>query len=171
MKLLLLPGDGIGPEVLAEARRVIDTLNARHALGLTTESGDIGGISLDRHGTPLSPVVLDQALASDAVLMGAVGGPKWQGVAYELRPEQGLLSLRKGLGLYANLRPAFCFPALAEASSLKREFVEWLDILFVRELIGGGYFGEPRGPALARDRHCAAGTRILRHRAHPHVCR
>ncbi|WP_439634371.1 3-isopropylmalate dehydrogenase [Glycocaulis sp.] len=145
MKLLLLPGDGIGPEVLAEVRRVIDGLNAHHGLGLNVENGDIGGASLDRHGTPLAPHVLEMAKASDAVLMGAVGGPKWQGVSYELRPEQGLLNLRKGLGLYANLRPALCFPALADASTLKREVIDGLDILFVRELIGGVYFGEPRG--------------------------
>lgn len=145
MKLLLLPGDGIGPEVLAEVRRIIDVLNARHALGLSVEAGEIGGASIDRHGTPLTEAVLDKAKASDAVLMGAVGGPKWQGAAYELRPEQGLLNLRKGLGLYANLRPACCFPALADASTLKREHVNGLDILFVRELIGGVYFGEPRG--------------------------
>jgi len=145
MKLLLLPGDGIGPEVLAEARRIIDVLNAHHALGLDIAAGDIGGASLDRHGAPLTASVLALAGECDAVLMGAVGGPKWHDVDYSLRPEQGLLNLRKGLGLYANLRPAYCFNALADASSLKREFVEGLDILFVRELIGGVYFGEPRG--------------------------
>lgn len=145
MKLLLLPGDGIGPEVLGQATRVIEVLNTHHGLELETVQAEIGGASLDRHGTPLSPSVLELAKASDAVLMGAVGGPQWQGVAYELRPEQGLLNLRKGLGLFANFRPAFCFPALAEASTLKRDVIEGLDILIVRELIGGVYFGEPRG--------------------------
>ncbi|MGP1275013.1 MAG: 3-isopropylmalate dehydrogenase [Caulobacterales bacterium] len=145
MKMLLLPGDGIGPEVIDEARRIIAVLNTGHGLGLEVESAEIGGASIEAHGVPLAPHVLAQAKASHAVLMGAVGGPQWKDVAYHLRPEQGLLDLRKGLGLFANLRPAVCFGALADASSLKREVIEGLDILIVRELIGGVYFGEPRG--------------------------
>ncbi|MFN3834614.1 MAG: 3-isopropylmalate dehydrogenase [Glycocaulis sp.] len=144
-RALLLPGDGIGPEVMAAVEQVIAVLNTRYGLGLETASGAVGGASLDARGVPLSDDVLSQARASDVVLMGAVGGPQWEGVAYHLRPEQGLLDLRKGLGLFANLRPAFCFSALADASSLKREHVEGLDLIFVRELIGGVYFGTPRG--------------------------
>ncbi|MGY6533637.1 3-isopropylmalate dehydrogenase [Glycocaulis sp.] len=144
-RALLLPGDGIGPEVMEAVQRVLGALNAAHGLDLETETGEIGGASIDAHGVPLSEAVLERAKASDVVLMGAVGGPKWEDVAYHLRPEQGLLDLRKGLGLYANLRPAYCFSALADASSLKREYVEGLDIIFVRELIGGVYFGTPRG--------------------------
>ncbi|KPP83110.1 MAG: 3-isopropylmalate dehydrogenase LeuB [Oceanicaulis sp. HLUCCA04] len=151
MKLLLLPGDGIGPEVLAETRRVINVLNAHHGLGLDVETGDIGGASIERHGTSLTASVLDLARASHAVLMGAVGGPQWADMAFELRPEQGLLNLRKGLGLFANLRPAYCFDALADASTLKRGVIEGLDILIVRELIGGVYFGEPRGIEILPD--------------------
>jgi len=139
--LLLLPGDGIGPEVTAAAARVAEAV----APDLTLETGLVGGASFDAHGAPLTDETLARAKAADAVLLGAVGGPKWAGVARELRPEMGLLGLRKGLDVFANLRPAFCFPALAEASSLKPHLVEGLDIMIVRELTGGVYFGEPRG--------------------------
>jgi 3-isopropylmalate dehydrogenase len=142
--ILFLPGDGIGPEVLAQASRVLDALRTNYGLEVTTRTDYLGGAALDRYGVPLADETLQKARESTLVIMGAVGGPKWK-VAYELRPEQGLLNLRKGLGLYANLRPALCFPALADASSLKREYVEDLDLLIVRELIGGVYFGEPRG--------------------------
>jgi 3-isopropylmalate dehydrogenase len=145
MKLLLLPGDGIGPEVIGETERIVSALNYHFALGADVEHGLLGGSSLDVHGLPLTPETLKRAKFADAVLMGAVGGPKWAHVEYELRPEQGLLNLRKEMGLFANLRPARCFASLAEASSLKRELVTDLDILFVRELIGGVYFGTPRG--------------------------
>ncbi len=139
--LLLLPGDGIGPEVTAQVRRVAAALTP----DLTVEEAIYGGASYDAHGTPLTDEVRDRALASDAVLMGAVGGPKWKDAPRHLRPEAGLLALRKAMDVFANLRPAYCFEALADASSLKRELVSGLDIMFVRELTGGVYFGEPRG--------------------------
>ena len=142
--LLLLPGDGIGPEVTAVSRRVAGRLIAQ-GLDLEISEAPFGGAAIDAHGTPLSEETLAQALASDAVLMGAVGGPQWADQPYNNRPEAGLLRLRAGMNVYANLRPARCFAALADASSLKRIFVEDLDILFVRELTGGVYFGEPRG--------------------------
>ena len=143
--LLLLPGDGIGPEVTAQARRIVDWLNAHAGLDVTMTEANFGGIGIDRDGLPLTPATLALAKTSSAVLMGAVGGPQWAQADYDKRPEAGLLGLRSGMGVFANLRPALCFAALADASSLKREFVEGLDILFVRELTGGVYFGEPRG--------------------------
>ena len=143
--LLLLPGDGIGPEVTAAAARVVEWLNANAKLDLAITTANFGGIGFDRDGEPLTAATLAAAKAADAVLMGAVGGPRWSGVAYDKRPEAGLLALRAGMGVFANLRPARCFGALADASGLKREFVAGLDILFVRELTGGVYFGEPRG--------------------------
>jgi 3-isopropylmalate dehydrogenase len=139
--LLLLPGDGIGPEVTAQVRRVAESLYPDLAL----ETRPFGGASLDALGTPLSEETLALAKASDAVLMGAVGGPGWAGAPRHLRPEAGLLGLRTGMGVFANLRPALCFAALADASTLKREVVEGLDIMIVRELTGGVYFGHPRG--------------------------
>jgi 3-isopropylmalate dehydrogenase len=139
--LLLLPGDGIGPEVTAEARRVAEVV----APDLKVEEGLVGGASIDAHGDPLTEDTLDRARQANAVLLGAVGGPKWVGAARDKRPEAGLLALRKGLDVFANLRPAFCFPALVDASSLKREVVEGLDLMIVRELTGGVYFGQPRG--------------------------
>ena len=141
MTLLLLPGDGIGPEVCAQVRRVAAALTP----DLRIEEALYGGASYDAHGTPLTKDVLAQALASDAVLLGAVGGPRWANVPRALRPEAGLLRLRREMGVFANLRPALCFDALADASSLKREVVAGLDIMIVRELTGGVYFGEPRG--------------------------
>ena len=138
--LLLLPGDGIGPEVTEEARRV-----AVHvAPDLVIESAFFGGVSYDNFGTPLTDEVMAHARRSDAILMGAVGGPKWDNVPRDKRPEAALLSMRKNLDVYANLRPAFCFPALAGASALKTELVEGLDILIVRELTSGVYFGQPK---------------------------
>ncbi len=145
MKLLLLPGDGIGPEVTAESRRVVEWLNAHAGLTVTLSEARFGGAAIDADGVPLTAETLAQAQASDAVLMGAVGGPQWAGQPYDKRPEAGLLALRAGMAVFANLRPARCFAALADASTLKREYVEGLDILFVRELTGGVYFGEPRG--------------------------
>jgi 3-isopropylmalate dehydrogenase len=139
--LLLLPGDGIGPEVCAQVRRVAAALTP----DLKVEEALYGGASYDVHGTPLTDEVREQAIASDAVLMGAVGGPKWADAPRHLRPEAGLLNLRKAMDVFANLRPAYCFEALAGASSLKPELVSGLDILFVRELVGGVYFGQPRG--------------------------
>lgn len=143
--LLLLPGDGIGPEVIAEVKKIISWLNAQVASDIQTSEHLFGGASIDAHGVPLTDAALAAALRADAVLMGAVGGPKWASQAYDKRPEAGLLTLRKEMNVFANLRPAICFPALADASSLKRQYVEGLDILFVRELVGGVYFGEPRG--------------------------
>ncbi|MDJ0920260.1 MAG: 3-isopropylmalate dehydrogenase [Henriciella sp.] len=139
--LLLLPGDGIGPEVIAEARRVAEIV----APDLAFQTGLVGGASIDANGEPLTVETLVMAKSSDAVLLGAVGGAKWVDVERNLRPEMGLLQLRKGMDVFANLRPAFCFPALVDASTLKREHVEGLDIMIVRELTSGVYFGEPRG--------------------------
>jgi 3-isopropylmalate dehydrogenase len=143
-KLLLLPGDGIGPEVMGEVEKVLARLGRDGDLRFEVEHGLVGGCAIDAHGVPVSDADMARAAAADAVLLGAVGGPKWDGVAYEIRPEAGLLRLRKDLGLFANLRPAICHAALADASSLKRELVEGLDILIVRELTGGVYFGEPK---------------------------
>src|SRR5262245_2598548 len=143
-KLLLLPGDGIGPEVMAEVKRLIDWLNAKGLAHFETEQGLVGGSAYDAHKVSISEGDMAKAKAADAVIFGAVGGPKWDGVPYEVRPAAGLLRLRKELGLFANLRPAVCYPALADASSLKREAVEGLDIVIVRELTGGVYFGEPK---------------------------
>ena len=134
--LLLLPGDGIGPEVLTEARRVAAAI----APDLVFEEGLVGGASIDVHNVPLTDDTLAQAKAADAVLLGAVGGQKWTHVARNVRPEAGLLGLRTGMDVFANLRPAFCFPALVDASSLKREIIEGLDIMIVRELTSGVYF-------------------------------
>lgn len=139
--LLLLPGDGIGPEVIAETRKVASVV----APDLILEEGLLGGASYDAHGEPITSETLTRAKSADAVLMGAVGGPKWDKVPRDKRPEAGLLALRKQLDVYANLRPAFCFPALAGASALKQELVEGLDIMIVRELTSGVYFGQPRG--------------------------
>jgi 3-isopropylmalate dehydrogenase len=143
-KLLLLPGDGIGPEVMAEVKRLIDWLNAEGIAHFSTEQGLVGGSAYDASRQSITDATMAQAKSADAVIFGAVGGPKWDSVPYEARPEAGLLRLRKELGLFANLRPAVCYPALAEASSLKREVVEGLDIMIVRELTGGVYFGEPK---------------------------
>lgn len=144
-KLLLLPGDGIGPEVIAQVVRIMDELKSNHGLTLDVEEGLFGGASIDATGLPITDAAIRQAKAADAVLMGAVGGPQWAAAPRNLRPEMGLLRLRKEMDVYANLRPAICFPALADASGLKRELVEGLDIVFVRELTGGVYFGVPRG--------------------------
>lgn len=143
-KLLLLPGDGIGPEAMGQVRRLIEWMNAHEQAGFETDEGLVGGAAYDAHGQAVSEDDMKKALAADAVLFGAVGGPKWDDVPYEMRPEAGLLRLRKDLGLFANLRPAICYPALADSSSLRRDVVEGLDILIVRELTGGVYFGEPK---------------------------
>ena len=143
-KLLLLPGDGIGPEVIAEVKRLIDWLNAQGIASFETEEGLVGGASYDADKVSVTDATMAKAQAADAVLFGAVGGPKWDAVPYEVRPEAGLLRLRKDLALFANLRPAICYPALAQSSSLKPEVVEGLDIMIVRELTGGVYFGEPK---------------------------
>jgi 3-isopropylmalate dehydrogenase len=137
-KLLLLPGDGIGPEVMAEVEKLAAALTRAGVARFETEKGLVGGSAYDAHGQAISEGDMALAQAADAVIFGAVGGPKWDGVPYDVRPEAGLLRLRKDLALFANLRPAICYPALADASSLK------LDIMIVRELTGGVYFGEPK---------------------------
>src|SRR5712672_209956 len=143
-KLLLLPGDGIGPEVMAEVKRLIDWLSAEGLAHFETEQGLVGGSAYDADKVAISDATMALAQASDAVIFGAVGGPKWDSLPYEVRPEAGLLRLRKDMALFANLRPAICYPALADASSLKRDVVEGLDIMILRELTGGVYFGEPK---------------------------
>ena len=143
-KLFLLPGDGIGPEAMAEVKKLIQAMNEKLGSRFETEEGLVGGCAYDAHGNAISEEDMARALAADAVLFGAVGGPKWDAVSYDVRPEAGLLRLRKDLELFANLRPAICYPALAASSSLKQEVVEGLDILIVRELTGGVYFGEPK---------------------------
>ncbi len=142
--LLLLPGDGIGTEVMPQVERVIAFFNKQGKASFKTETALVGGCAYDAHGVAITDATVAKAKAADAILFGAVGGPKWDKVPYEHRPEAGLLRLRKDLDLFANLRPALCYPALAEASSLKRELVEGLDILILRELTGGTYFGEPK---------------------------
>ena len=142
--LLLLPGDGIGPEVMAEVERVVAFFNKKGRVQFKTDTALVGGGSIDKHGVPLTQEALAKAQAADAIVFGAVGGPKWDKVPFGIRPEAGLLKLRKDLDLFANLRPAICYGALAEASSLRRELIEGLDILILRELTGGTYFGEPK---------------------------
>ena len=143
--LLVLPGDGIGPEVMGEVARVADWFGARRALKFEIEQDLVGGAAIDAHGTPVTDKTVDKAMNADAVLLGAVGGPKWDKLPFDQKPERGLLRLRKDLGLYANLRPAICFDALVDASSLKPDVVSGLDIMILRELTGGVYFGKPRG--------------------------
>jgi 3-isopropylmalate dehydrogenase len=144
-KLLVLPGDGIGPEVMREVLRVVDWMDRRRAVSFDIEEGLVGGCAIDAYGVPLADETMQKALAADAVLMGAVGGPKWDTLPFAERPERGILRLRKEMDLFANLRPAICFEALVDASSLKPELVSGLDMMIVRELTGGIYFGEPRG--------------------------
>jgi 3-isopropylmalate dehydrogenase len=143
--LLILPGDGIGPECMGQVRRVIDWMGEKRAVRFDVEEDLVGGAAIDAHGTPLTDATMDKALSADAVLLGAVGGPKWDDLPFEQKPERGLLRLRKDMELFANLRPAICFDALVSASTLKPEVVAGLDIMIVRELTGGVYFGEPRG--------------------------
>lgn len=144
-KILILPGDGIGPEVMLHAVRVLEVARDHHGFDCEIEHALVGGAAIDAHGQPLPDATLALAKAADAVLLGAVGGPKWDALPTAERPERGLLGLRSGLELFANLRPAILFPQLAAASSLKPELVAGLDILILRELTGGIYFGEPRG--------------------------
>lgn len=144
-KLTLLPGDGIGPEAMAEVKKVIAWLESNTDLAFDITDDDIGGTAYDRYGVPLADETLETCRNSDAIIMGSVGGPQWDTVDYSKRPEAGLLRLRKELDLFANLRPALVFDALVDASTLKPEIVKGLDILIVRELTSGVYFGEPRG--------------------------
>ncbi len=149
--LLILPGDGIGPEVMAQVRRIVDWFDRHRAVGFNLLEQPIGGASYDLHGTPLTDEALSEAMDADAVLLGAVGGPRYDKVPRDKRPEAGLLRLRKEMDLFANLRPALVFDALADASTLKREIIEGLDILILRELTAGVYFGEPRGVEVMAD--------------------
>jgi 3-isopropylmalate dehydrogenase len=142
--IVLLPGDGIGPEVITEARKVLDTVASTNGHDFSFKEHLIGGIAIDTHGDPLPPDVLEVCRRADAVLLGSVGGPKWDDPLAEVRPEQGLLGLRHGLGLYANLRPIKTYPSLMDASPVKAELLKDVDFIILRELTGGIYFGEPR---------------------------
>src|ERR671927_1482778 len=144
-KVLVLPGDGIGPEIMGEVMRVIEFFDRRNIARFDVSEGLVGGSAYDASGVPLTDATLAQAMSADAVLFGSVGGPKWESLPFELQPERGLLRLRKEMDLFANLRPAVVFEALADASALKRDLVAGLDLMIVRELTGGVYFGEPRG--------------------------
>jgi len=144
-KILVLPGDGIGPEIMREVLRVVEFFDRRRIASFDISEDAVGGAAFEAYGTPLAEATLDKALASDAVLFGAVGGAKWDTLPFDLRPERGILRLRKEMDLFANLRPAVVFDALADASSLKRDLVAGLDLMIVRELTGGIYFGDPRG--------------------------
>ena len=150
-KVLMLPGDGIGPEVMAEVHRLINWMDKRRSVTFDVSEDLVGGAAYEVHGTAITDKAMEMALNADAVLFGAVGGPQWDSNSFDVRPEAGLLRLRKDLDLFANLRPAICFDALADASSLKSELVSGLDILIVRELTGGVYFGEPRGIEMLPD--------------------
>jgi len=149
--VLILPGDGIGPEIVTEAEKVLNALSERYGLQISTEQGLIGGSAIDETGVPLPDATLAQGKQSDAILLGAVGGPKWDKIERSLRPERGLLAIRAGLDLYANLRPAILYKELVEASPLKPEVIGALDIMIVRELTGGIYFGQPRGIRTLED--------------------
>lgn len=149
--ILLLPGDGIGPEVVQETTKIIEWFSRNRGMTFTTSSALVGGAAYDETGNPLPQETLDAAHKADAILLGAVGGPKWEALDYSVRPERGLLGLRKELELFANLRPAICFPALANASTLKTEVIAGLDIMIIRELTGDIYFGTPRGVETLAD--------------------
>ena len=144
-KILLLPGDGIGPEVVEEVKKIIQWFNSNKSLDFEIDQDLAGGASYDKHGIPITDEVFYKALESEAIILGAVGGPKWDNLEFSKKPERALLKLRKELKLFANLRPAICFKQLVDASTLKPEIVSGLDIMIVRELTGGIYFGEPRG--------------------------
>ncbi len=171
-KLLMVPGDGIGPEVMKQVQVIIDWMDKRRHVSFDVTNDVVGGAAIDKYGKPLGDNTLADAMNVDAVLLGAVGGPKWDGVARDLRPEMGLLTLRKEMDLFANLRPATVLPAMAKASSLKEELVSGLDMLIVRELTGGVYFGEPRGiETLADGSRKAVDTQVYSEFEIERVCR
>ena len=158
--ILLLPGDGIGPEVVTEAKRILEWIGENSGTKFTFDEALIGGSAYEAVGTPFPAETLEKAKKADAILLGAVGGPQWESLEYAVRPERGLLGIRKELDLFANLRPAMCFPALADASSLKPEIISGLDILIVRELTGDIYFGEPRGVTTENGHRVGRNTMI-----------
>lgn len=158
-KILILPGDGIGHEIVAEAVKVLEHVNVRHTLNMRLSFDALGGAAYEKYGSPLADETLARAREADAVLLGAVGGPQWDTIDPALRPERGLLKIRAQLGLFANLRPALLYPQLADASTLKPEVVAGLDILIVRELTGGLYFGQPRGSRISK---MASVKRLIR---------
>lgn len=160
--ILVLPGDGIGPEIVAQAVKVMEAAKRRFSLDITWEEAKVGGAAYDAEGDPLPEATLEKARAADAILFGSIGGPKWDQIERDKRPERGLLRLRSSLGLFANLRPAILFPQLAAASSLKPEVVSGLDILIVRELTGGIYFGQPRGIREENGERVGFNTQVYR---------
>ncbi len=171
-KILILPGDGIGQEIVAEAVKVLDALRKDHGLQVETDEALVGGTAYDATGTPLPEETLAKAKAADAVLLGAVGGPKWEPLDISVRPEKGLLGLRAGLGLFANLRPAILYPQLADASTLRPDVVAGLDIMIVRELTGGIYFGQPRGvKTLENGEREGFNTLVYRESEVDRICR
>src|SRR3984893_8219787 len=150
-KILVLPGDGIGPEIMREVMRIVEFFDRRHIASFEIGEGLVGGAAFDASGVPLTDETLAEAQTSDAVLFGSVGGPKWETLPFALKPERGLLRLRKEMDLFANLRPALVFEPLIGASTLKPEVIRDLDLMIVRELTGGVYFGEPRGIEILSD--------------------
>ena len=171
-KILALPGDGIGPEILAEAEKVLNALGAAGDLDFELEHGLIGGAAVDAQGVPLPESTLALARESDAILLASVGGPKWESIERHLRPERGLLQIRSELGVFANLRPAITYPQLAEASSLRPELVSKLNVMIVRELTGGIYFGEPRGVrSLDTNERQAFNTMVYSESEIERICR
>tara|TARA_Y100001934_G_scaffold282803_1_gene398501 strand:- start:1317 stop:2402 length:1086 start_codon:yes stop_codon:yes gene_type:complete len=172
-KVLLLPGDGIGPEIMDEARKVITALSESGDLSIEIEEGLLGGAGYDAEGDPLPESTLSKAHAADAILMAAIGGPKWEQIERSKRPERGLLRLRSELGVFANLRPAMLYPQLVESSSLKPDIISGLDIMILRELVGGIYFGEPRGIRTVADGNEREGfnTLVYRESEVERICR
>lgn len=169
--LVLMPGDGVGPEIIAAASTVLNAVSKRFGLSVATETLLIGGSAIDEHGVPLRPEDLERCARADAVLLGAVGGPKWDDPGAMVRPEQGLLQLRRGMGLYANLRPVAVIPALIDRASIKPHVLQGVDLMVVRELTGGVYFGRPRRTWRERRGRVAVDTLIYREYEVERICR